>query len=433
MKFRRALIIAGAVIFALVASNLLTTKTTSALFSQSYPAVVCPPTDSNVTSQVSIATKKIPFRVITGKSTAMAPIGTTRYAITKGAILLDQGATSSLAWQDMSGVWAGSTLCRAPQGDQWFVGGAADVTSKGRLYVVNSGLSDAIVDVAVWTAAGPQADKVLTVRANSSTRVSLDLLAAGATRLVIRVTARSGRINAFLVDERAKGLKTLGGDAVNSVDFPRTDFVIAGIPHQVTKGVGGPHTLRLLVPGNVDANIRVDSISKDGVFVPVGFDGRVVPHGQVVDVPLSSTIAYSAFSLRIRSDQPLVAGVYTPLRMRDHQDIVWNAMSPSLEPMTMAITGLAPTLVFTGDVVDLIVATRLTSGKTVTTHIAGSDNVIWKVPDKSQSINISNIKAPVAASGLMTSTSGVGAFPLAVGSTLAKAPVPVSDIAVISR
>lgn len=433
MKFRRAMIIAGAVIFALVASNLLTTKTTSARFSQSYPAVVCPPTDSNVTSQVSIATKKTPFRIITGKSTAMAPIGTTRYSITKGPILLDQGATSSLAWQDLSGVWAGSTLCRAPQGDQWFVGGAADVTSKGRLYVVNSGLSDAIVDVAVWTAAGPQAGKVLTVRANSSTRVSLDLLAAGATRLVIRVTARSGRINSFLVDERAKGLKTLGGDAVNSVDFPRTDFVIVGIPHQVTKGVGGPHTLRLLVPGNIDANIRVDSISKDGVFVPVGFDGRVVPHGQVIDVPLSSTIAYSAFSLRIRSDQPLVAGVYTPLRMRDHQDLVWNAMSPLLEPMTMAITGLSPTLVFTGDVVDLMVATRLTSGKTATTHIAGSDNVIWKVQDKAQSINISNIKSPVAASGLMTSPSGVGAFPLAVGSTLAKAPVPVSDIAVISR
>ncbi len=433
MKLRRGLIIAGAVILALVAGNLLTTQGVSAKFSQSYPAVVCPPTDSNVTSQVSIATKKIPFRIIAGKSTAMTAIGTTRYAITKGAILLDQGATSSLAWQNLSGVWAGATLCRAPQGDQWFVGGAADVTSKGRLYVVNSGLSDAIVDVAVWTAAGPESGKVLTVRANSSSRVSLDLLAAGASRLVIRVTARSGRINSFLVDERAKGLKPLGGDAVNSVDFPRTDFVIAGIPHQVTKGVGGPHVLRLLVPGNVDANIRVDSISKDGVFVPVGFDGRVVPHGQVIDLPLASTIAYSAFSLRIRSDQPLVAGVYSPLRMSDHQDIVWNAMSPVLEPMVMAITGLTPTLVFTGDVVDLIVSTRLTTGKTVTTHIAGNDNVIWKVPDQGQSITISSIKAAVAASGLITSTSGIGAFPLAVGSTLAKAPVPISDIAVISH
>lgn len=433
MKLRRTLIIAGVVIFTLVISNLLTTKSVFLRFSQNYPAVVCPPTDSNVSSQVSIASKKIPFRKIVGKSTALVPIQTTRYSITKDAILLDQGDVSSLAWQNLSGVWAGSTLCRAPQGDQWFVGGTADVTGKGRLYVVNSGLSDAIVDVAVWTEAGPQSGKALTIPANSSSRVSLDLLAAGASRLTIRVTTRSGRVNAFLIDERAKGLKTLGGDAVNSVDFPRTDFVLPGIPHQATKGKGGPHVLRLLVPGNVDANIRVDSISKDGVFVPLGLDGRDVPHGQVLDIALGSTIAYSAFSLRIRSDQPLVAGVYTPLRMSDHQDMVWNAASPPLVPMTMAITGLSPTLIFTGDVVDLVVTTRLTTGKTKRTHIASSDNVIWKVPDNAQSITISDIKSEISGSGLITSASGVGAFPLAVGSTLTKAPVPVSDIAVISR
>ncbi len=433
MKIRRALIIVGVIVFTLTASNFLTTGGVTLKFSQSYPAVVCPPTDSNVRAQVSIASKQTPFRTIVGKSTALTPIKTTRYSITKNAILLDQGQVSSLTWQDLPGVWAGSTLCRAPQGDQWFVGGTADVTGKGRLYVVNSGLSDAIVDVMVWSEAGLQSGKVLTVPANSSARVSLDVLATGASRLAIRVTPRSGRVNAFLIDERGKGLKTLGGDAVNSIDFPRTDFVLSGIPHQVTKGRGGPHTLRILVPGNIDANIRVDSISKDGVFVPVGLDGRDIPHGQVVDIALSPNIAYTAFSLRIRSDQPIVAGVYTPLRMSDHQDIVWNSASPQLVPMTMAITGLSPTLVFTGDTVDLVVTTRLATGRIKTAHITGSDAVIWKVPDNAQSITISDIKSEVAGSGLMTSASGVGAFPLAVGSTLAKAAIPVSDIAVINR
>jgi hypothetical protein len=349
------------------------------------------------------------------------------------AILLDQGEVSSLTWQNLSGVWAGSTLCRAPQGDQWFVGGTADVTGKGRLYLVNSGLSDAIVDVTVWSEAGPQPSKSLTVLANSSLRVPLDQLATGSSRLALRVTARSGRINAFLIDERVKGLKTLGGDAVNSVDFPRTDLVLSGIPHQIRKGVGGPHTLRILVPGNIDANIRVDSISKDGIFVPVGLDGKVIAHGKVVDIPLSSTIAYSAFSLRIRSDQPVVAGVYSPLQMSNHQDIVWNSASPPLVPMTMAITGLSPTFVFTGDLIDLVVSTRLTTGAAKSAHIVGSDAVIWKVPDRAQSISISRIKSPVVGSGLITSPSGVGAFPLAVGSTLARAAVPVPDIAVINR
>lgn len=433
MKFKRALVIVGIIIFTLVATNILTTTGAGVNFSQNYPAVVCPPTDTNVESQVSIASKKTPFRSIVGKSTALTPIKTTRYSITKEAILLDQGEVSSLTWQNLPGVWAGSTLCRAPQGDQWFVGGTADVTGKGRLYLVNSGLSDAIVDVAVWTESGAQPDRVLTVPANSSSRVSLDQLATGASRLAIRVTPRSGRINAFLIDERAKGLKTLGGDSINSVDFPRTDLVLSGIPQQVIKGVGGPHTLRILVPGNVDANIRVDSISKDGVFVPVGLDGRDVPHGQVVDIALSSTIAYSAFSLRIRSDQPLVAGVYTPLRIKDHQDIVWNSASPQLVPMTMALTGLAPALVFTGDTIDLVVATRLVTGRIKSAHVVGSDAVIWRVPDNALSITISNIKSDVAGSGLISSSSGAGTFPLAVGSTLARAAIPVSDIAVINR
>ncbi len=433
MKVKRAFIVFGIVLFTLVASNYVTTGGVKLNFSENYPAVVCPPTDSKVDSEVSIASKKTPFRKIVGKSMGLSPIKTTRYSIAKDAILLDQGQVSSITWQSLSGVWAGSTLCRAPQGDQWFVGGTADVTGKGRLYVVNSGLSDAIVDVAVWSESGPQIGKVLTVPANSSLRVPLDQLATGASRLTVRVTPRSGRVNAFLVDERGKGLKTLGGDAVNSVDFPRTDLVLSGIPQQVIKGVGGPHTLRILVPGNADANIRVDSISKDGVFVPVGLDGRDVPHGKVVDIPLSSTIAYSAFSLRIRSDQPLVAGVYTPLRMKDHQDIVWNSASPKLEPMTMALTGLAPVLIFTGDTIDLTVVTRFVTGRVKSSHVVGSDAVIWRVPDNAQSIAISDIKSEVAGSGLISSVSGAGAFPLAVGSTLTRAAVPVSDIAVINR
>ena len=433
MKIKRALVIFGIVLFTLVASNYLTTSGVKLNFSENYPAVVCPPTDTQVNSQVSIASKKTPFRRIVGKSTGLSPVKTTRYSIAKEAILLNQGEVSSITWQSLPGVWAGSTLCRAPQGDQWFVGGTADVTGKGRLYIVNSGLSDAIVDVAVWTETGPQTGNVLTVPANSSLRVPLDQLATGASRLTIRVTARSGRVNAFLIDERGKGLKTLGGDAINSVDFPRTDLVLSGIPQQVIKGVGGPHTLRILVPGNVDANIRVDSISKDSVFVPVGLDGREVPHGKVVDIALSSTIAYSAFSLRIRSDQPLVAGVYTPLKIKDHQDIVWNSASPQLVPMTMALTGLAPALVFTGDTIDVVVATRFVTGRIKSAHIVGSDAVIWRVPDNAQSITISNIKSEVAASGLISSASGAGAFPLAVGSTLARAAIPVSDIAVINR
>ena len=99
----------------------------------------------------------------------------------------------------------------------------------------------------------------------------------------------------------------------------------------------------------------------------------------------------------------------------------------------MANAGLTPTLIFTGDIVDLVVTTQLTKARTKIAHLTGTDAVLWKVPENAQSISISDIKSKVMGSGLITSTSGAGAFPLSVGSTLTKAGVPQSDIAVINR
>ena len=433
MKIRRLLIVLVALALTMTASNVLTARVTARVFSQSYPAVVCPPTDSTIASVVSTASTKTPFRIILGKSTVLTPIKSTQYIIKKDPILLDQGEVTSVTWQAFSGVWAGASLCQAPQGDQWFVGGSGDVTSKGRLIVVNSGLSGAIVDVALWSERGTQSGKVLTVPANSSIRVALDSLAAGQVRLALRVSSRSGRVNAFLVDERRKGLQTLGGDLVSSEEFPRTDFVISGIPQQTINGKSGSHFLRVLVPGNTNANIRVDLISKDGVFAPVGLDGRDIVPGQVTDIPLNPTINASVFSLRIRSDQPIVAAVYSALKVKKHQDFMWNSVTSSLVPMTLAVKGLSPVLVFTGDLIRLKVSTRLTNSSTKEATLVGSDILVWKIPANALTVKLSDIRYPISGAGLLSTTSGVGAFPLAPGSTLARAAIPQSNIEVINR
>jgi len=433
MKIRRLVIVAASLAITLTISNLLTARVGSQGYSQSYPAVVCPPTDSSLASAVSTASTTTPFRIIQKKSTALTPIRRTQYVIKSEAILLDQGGVTSVTWQSLSGIWAGASLCMAPQGDQWFVGGTANVTSKGRLVVVNSGLSDSIVDVTVWSEGGVQSGKVITVPANSSVRVGLDSLAAGQTRLTLRVASRSGRVNAFLVDERKKGLKTLGGDLVSSDEFPRTDFVISGIPHQVIAGKGGSHFLRVLVPGNTDANIRVDLISRDGVFAPVGLDGRDVTQGRVIDIALNPTIDASVFALHIRSDQPLVAAVYSVLKVQNHQDFVWNAVTPTLSPMTLAIKGLSPVFVFTGDLIRLKVSTRLTTGSTKEVTLAGNDILTWKAPENAFTVKFFDIRSPVSAAGLLSTISGIGTFPLVPGSVLTRAAVPISNIQVINR
>jgi hypothetical protein len=433
MNFRRASVVALAMIAVLVLGNVFTTTSTVRKYSESYPAVACPPTGSGLSSQVSTASTSTPYRKIAGKLVGFTPVKDSQFTIASDPVLLDAGTVTSIVWQSLAGVWAGSTICTSPRGEQWFVGGAGDITSKSSLLVVNSGLSEAIVDVAIWSEKGPQPGKVLTVGANSFVQLGLDSIAAGQTRLAILVTPRSGRVSAFLLDVRAKGLQTLGGDIVNSVGSPSREIVISGIPHQILKGKAGPHVFRVLAPGTVDANIRVDLISKDGVFTPVGLDGRNIPKGTVLDIPLDPTLAATAFSLHIHSDQPIVASVYSPLTISGHHDFLWNTGTPQLVPMTLAVKGLQPTLVFTGDSIAMKIQTRLNSGKKVRATVNGKDIVIWKAPSNSQSITISKVSSGIYGAGLQTSSSGIGFFPLVPGSKMTRAAIPTSNISVINR
>lgn len=433
MKVRRASIVAVVLVMTVALSNFLTTTVSTKKYSESYPAVACPPSASGLSAEVSAGSKNTLYRKIAGKVGALTPVKSPLFKIVSDPILLDGADITSVAWQSQSGIWAGATLCTSPQGEQWFVGGTAGVTSKGRLLLVNSGLSEAIVDVAVWSENGTQSGKVLTVRANSFLKVGLDLIAAGQSRLSVRVTPRSGRVSAFMVDERVKGLQRLGGDFVNSVGSPATDFVIPGIPHQILKGKESSHVLRILAPGSADANIQVDLISKDGVFTPVGLDGRDIQKGTVTDIVLNPMIAASAFSLRIRSDQPVVAGVFSPFTISGHRDFLWNSATARLVPMTLAVNGLAVTLIFTGETIDLKIQTRLSSGKVENSRITGSDIAIWKAPSNSATVKISDIRSGAYGGGLVTSPSGIGFFPLVPGSALTRAAIPISNIWVINR
>lgn len=433
MRKRRGFIIFGSLAITVVLSNSVSSHVQSTNFSISYPTVVCPPSDSSVTSQTSVTSSSTQFRKIKGKNSTLQSILKLRYVSDGSAILLDQPSITSITWQGVSGVWAGATLCRAPQSDQWFVGGSANVLSKGRIYLVNSGLSEALVDIALWNSKGPLPPKVFPVHQNSTLRIALDSIAAGSDRLVVRVTPRSGRVSSYLVEEKSKGLESLGGDIVNAVDSPAIDLVISGIPHQRTAGKGSSHIIRFLVPGTADAHVRVDLISTDGIFAPVGLDGVDIAHGIVTDLVFNPTIASTIFSLRIRSDQPIVAGVLTSLKVNSHTDMVWNAASPTLVPMTLAVRGLNPTFIFTGDSISIAISSRMTSGKVMKNRLTGSGIAAWRVPDNVSSVDVSPSGSIIAGGAIISSNSGVAAFPLVVGSELTRAAEPNADIAVINR
>jgi len=435
MKFRRPIIVVGLLAAVLVSSNYLDNSVFSSGYTKNYPVVVCPPTLPGLASQVSVSGKKTKYRYVASKKTTMSPTGFARLPITKDAILIDAVGITPTIWQSRSGSWAGGTLCSGPISSQWFVGGAADITSKGRLLIVNSGLSEAIIDVEVWSESGAQAVKVLTVPARTYSVQGLDSLAPGQQKLAIHVSARSGRVNAFVVDERGKGLRGLGGDMVNSVEDVSKVQVIPAIPNQKSRSnrsAKSEYVLRVLAPGQLAARISAEILSADGRFIPVGLNEREIKNGIVTEFRITPDLSASAFALRITSDEPIVSSVFSRVVVSGRSDFLWSTPAAPLQEMSIAVSGLTPLFVFAGDSIDVTIDTRLSNGKHKIARVKASDIATWRVPNSARVVTIVRTSKNVTGGALVSSINGYGYIPLTPGSVLTKAAIPLSNIRVLN-
>jgi hypothetical protein len=432
MRFQKGAILAGAIILVLLTANLFDANTTSRQYSKSYPPVVCPPNPAGVTTATSVASKKTPFYRIGNKSTKLVDIKTLRYSSVSDPILLQTEGLTPVSFQSRKGVWAGSVLCTAPATSQWFVGGTSDVSSKGVINLVNSGLSVSIVDVFTWSENGEQAVKTVSLKANSSAVVKLDSLAPGDSNIVIKVVTRSGRVNSYLVDERVKGLQKLGGDSVNSISSPSRKFVITGIPQQLVNKKSPTHYLRLFVPGVADANFSLELLSSDGRFIPTGFSERKLVSGKVVELKLKPKVAKGAFAIKLTSDQPIVAAIRSRAISNGNSDFVWSTPSPALIPMQIAIGGLLPKIIFAGNTIAVDLRVQYSNGKVKEKSITGSDLVSWQVPNNAIAITILRAGVDNYAGALIAAKSGYAFFPIATGAELTKVAIPSSNIRVLN-
>jgi hypothetical protein len=436
MKLQRPVFIAATISVTLLLANVVNSTIAPDKFVSAYPAVVCAPTGSGLTSLVSVPSSKTKFRTVGVKTATFKKIKTSRYSQSGNPIIVDSKGVTPILWQARSGVWAGATICTAPISSQWFVGGASDVTSRGDLYLINSGLSSAIADIEVWNENSAVASKVVTVKPNSSISVGLDSLAPGSKNIVLHVIARTGRLNTFLVDERGKGLKALGGDLVNSADAPTKEIYIPAIPHQVTKtGKKNPnstHYLRILVPGDTSSNVSVELSSAEGSFIPIGLQDRKLENGKVYSIALSPELSVKKFALHITSEQPVVAGVYSTANAKGKNDFVWSTAAPKLQKSTYAISGLSPTLLFTGAKISISAELTYSSGKSKIIGIDGAEFVNYQIPDKVRSISFTRVSPDTYGAALVSTKSGSGYFPLRPGSLLTRAAVPTSNIAVLT-
>ena len=416
----------------LLATNLFDANTNARQYSKSYPAVVCPPNPAGVTTTTSVSSKKTPYYRIGNKSTKLVNIKTLRYSSVSDPILLQTEGVTPVSFQSRTSVWAGSVLCTAPATSQWFVGGTSDVSSKGVIYLVNSGLSVAIADIFTWSENGEQAVKTISLKANSTVAVKLDSLAPGDSNIVVKVVARSGRVNSFLVDERVKGLQKLGGDSVNAISAPARKLVISGIPQQIVKKKVPTHYLRLFVPGVADANFTLELLSSNGRFIPIGYNERKLISGSVVELKLTPEVAKGAFAIQLTSDQPLVAAIRSRTTSNGVSDFLWSTPSPALAPMQIAIGGILPKIIFAGDAIAIDLKVEFSNGKVKEQSITGSDLVSWQVPNNAIAITILNAGVDNFAGALIAAKSGYAFFPIASGAELTKVAIPSSNIRVLN-
>ena len=432
MKFGRALGFLAALVSALCIGGLLSVAVTTKSYSESYPAVVCPPTLAGLNSQISLSSKKTPFQRLQNRTTKTEPVKVLRLPVNKDSLLFNTEGVTPVVWQSKSSSWAGGALCTGPATSQWFVGGTADITTRGRLIIVNSGLSDAIVDVQSFTENGKQPVRTITVVSKNYLVIPTDSLAPGDKYLTVHVAPRSGRINAFMVDEQGAGLKSLGGDLVNSAPNASKSVMIPAIPNQIKDNSSSPHTLRVLTPGDVDASVTAEVLSSDGVFVPVGLTSRSVGAGIVTEFKFTPKINSTVLAVRVTSTEPVVAAIKSTVAVSGRKDFVWSTSAPELVPLTIAISGLTPLVSFVGERINVSLDVTLTNGKVIRKTIKGTDIETWRTPDAARSFTVTKVGPDTFAGALVSSVNGYGYFPIAPGSLLTKIELPNSNIRVLN-
>lgn len=430
MKSRAALL-AGAFALIISLSNILTISTNGSNYSESFPAMVCPPIGKGEISYVSLNSKQTQVRKTGISAMTYKSSQSTRPQGTNQALVVDSQEITPITWMAQQNVWAGAQTCLAPISSQWLVGATADVTSKGVLTLVNSGLGKALVSVDIFTENGVQAEQQVQLKANSIDRITLASLVPGATSIALHITAQTGRVSAFLTDIRGRGLRSLGGDVVNPSAEASKSLIIPAIPHLVVRGKALPHSLRILVPGDVDAHISAVIYSTDGTFAPAGLDGRTISAGRVIDIPLNVVMKTGKFALGITSDRPIVASVNSRTTALGKTDFVWSTSTSELIPSAYAVTGLNPTLVFTSEKVSVGLDLTTTKGKIRHIDLRGEGIATYVVPDGIKVVRITSVSSKTYGAALIATKSGYGFAPLVPGSALTRYSVPHANIRVL--
>lgn len=431
MKETRASIALLVFIIVLHIAHLLPQTSSTTEITLSYPATTCPGPISDAKATALLPSKSIAIREVSKPNADLRRNSLGSFTLNNGAILIDGNPSNTIGLQSRSGKWTAALTCALNDGTAWFVGGTANVTSQAKLVLINSGLSDAIVDVTSFSENGPTQTVPVTINPSSERVIRIDSLDPGADCIVLRVETRSGRVTSYLLDERVRGLNNVGGDFVAPLNQPAEELIIPALPIKFGSSSQVSHRLRIMTPGKVDASVNVEVISPEGVFIPVGFGDISLNPQEVNDVDLSEVdLGGKTFGLKVSSTEPIVAAVFTEVRSGSISDFMWSSASQSFGTVSFNLYGLEPTLSFVGERVLVDVTWRDNQGKSSSKSIRGEEIVNWKVPTGVRLMTIVNRSGALAGMSWI-SRDGVTHLSVVQSTNLESATKPIADVAVI--
>ena len=413
-------------------------KSDQVKLTSTYPATVCPAIGNKVSSIAALTNSKVNRRLVDGRSKKLNPGKSSVIALTKEAVLVEGNAGTAITFANNA--WKSVVPCSVSNGMQWFVGGSGALTSKSFLYIVNSGFSESVVDLEIFTPNGALEPRSVSIPQNSTKKLSVDSLIPGEDIIVIGVKTISGRVSSYLFDERKKGLRSLGADfiaPIGSSSKKVTISAISGLTRKlVSQANSASHSMRLLVPGKIDANISVTINSNDGNFVPIGLAELNVKSQRVLNIPLTFAPTNQAFSIIIDSDQPLLASVLSTFTYGKSSEIAWATAADDLAKWSVNLTGSRPTLTFSGKKINVAISATGTNGKKITKIVTGSNFAIWRPPVGLNRLQITaNNKGISGGVIFLPEVGSIGSsyIPMNNGANLETASEPIADASVITR
>jgi hypothetical protein len=380
-------------------------------------------------SPVTVRGKVVSGRIATARSALVSGLG----AIAPGTVATQWSWTAK---GNSRGLVA--SACVAPAASAWLIGGGAAPGRLEHLVLANAGPNPVTVDISVLGAKGrvesPNGQDLI-VPGRARTVILLDSIARSEPSPVVHVTARGGKVAAFLNDTWLDGLVPRGGDDAVPAAAPAREQVIAGVPIQ------GRAVLRIGVPGDSEAVVQTRVLTPGGPrSLPSGGVTRVAG-GSTRDIALSS-LPPGSYAVQVRGDVPVVAAVLVDRRRtaRGPSDLAWSVASGpigTMAGMALPATGVKGVthrldLVATGGPATVQVTTVAAGGVVGAKKVViGADSVSTVTLKGVTSVWVTPKAGLVRAAVLTSVTDTEGALlsetPL-LNLTLAATPLPLRQL-----